>query len=427
MPRDVMLRLCCVVLWAVTSIACHGGHRTHAPSESPQARAHAQRLVTDIVNELMGSAHVVALGENSHGTREFRRALHDATMVGIEKHALGVVLLELGNAYVERLDAYVGSCGPSSLGPPERLDRATLGILHTPEFLGFLEAVRRHNVAAPERCVRLVGIEAAVGEGPSRGLRALVEPYLTESARRRLQNALARQRGWSLERRVPDAEQRERVRQDLAAVRVLLEDATSWSEGTPPPPVVAEMPYWIGLCEQRLAMAIDPLERERFMAENVTFWSRVTPPDRAVLLYAHTFHVAAGPYEFKGREQRPMGTFLRATLGDDYRVVGMTFGEGTFLAMQPIGGPRLRGIHVARIHAPSQPCLEQELLARGEATLLLRPALECAALGDACKAMRMIGIVYPIGFHDMKLDYHGIDVVRAFDAVVFFAWGNADR
>lgn len=41
--------------------------------------------------------------------------------------------------------------------------------------------------------------------------------------------------------------------------------------------------------------------------------------------------------------------------------------------------------------------------------------------------MRQIGIVYPIGFHDMKLDYRPIDVARAFDAVVFFPTGHADR
>jgi hypothetical protein len=105
----------------------------------------------------------------------------------------------------------------------------------------------------------------------------------------------------------------------------------------------------------------------------------------------------------------------------------MTFGEGTFLAMQPIGGPRLRGIHVARLDAPSQPCLEQRLISRGDAPSVIRPTVDCAALGDACDRMRQIGIVYPIGFHDMKLDYLGIDVARAFDAVVFFPRAHADR
>lgn len=287
--------------------------------------------------------------------------------------------------------------------------------------------MRRHNLAVPDRCVRLVGIEAAVGEGASRTLMALVEPHLTKAARSRLQVELEGHRGWSLERRMRDVADRDRAHAGLDRARRLLADATSWSTGAPPASIAAEVPYWLGLCEQRIAMAIDPLERERFMADNVLHWTSAMPPGRVGLLYAHTFHVAAGPYEFKGHEQRPMGMFLRGALGARYRVVGMTFGEGTFLAMQPIGGPRLRGIHVARLDAPSQPCLEQRLISRGDAPSVIRPTVDCAALGDACDRMRQIGIVYPIGFHDMKLDYLGIDVARAFDAVVFFPRAHADR
>lgn len=384
-------------------------------------------MVRAVVDELMANARVVALGESSHGTREFRQALQDATEIGIERHSLGVVLLELGAAYVERLDAYAGGCGPSSLPPFEQMDRETLGVLHTPGFLGFLDAVRRHNLANPQRCVRLIGIEAAQGGGASVGLLGLVEPHLTADARTRLQGLLAEHGDWGLERRLRDPSTLVHARREIDRARALLDDGASWVAGAPPADVAADLPFWLGLCAQRLQMAKEPLQRERFMADNVLFWSRTTPEARAVLLYAHTFHVAAGTYEFKGREQRPMGSFVKAELGDRYRVVGTAFGEGTFLAMQPIGGPRLRGIHVARVDRPSQPCLERELLARGAPLALVRPTSECAALGDGCSRMRQIGIVYPIGFHDMKIDYRGIDVARAFDAVLFFAWAHADR
>lgn len=420
-----MRRIALAVALAVAS-GCRRAPHTRDPGDSTDDRAAAKRIVGEVVDELMATAHVVAIGENSHGTAEFRRALHDATEVGIERHALGAVLLELGAAYVERLDAYAGGCGPSSLAPPEQMDRETLGILHTPAFLGFLDAVRRHNVAHPDRCVRLVGIEAASGQGPRTGLVGLVEPHLTALARGAVEAALAGHRGWTLERtRDPDAHATATA--DLVRLREILGAATSWTAGAPPAAVAAELPWWLALCEQRIAMAKDPLQRERWMADNVLFWSGAVPKDRAVLLYAHTFHVAAGPYEFKGREQRPMGTFVRAALGDDYKVVGTTFGEGEFLAMQPIGGPRLRGIHVARVYQPSQPCLEQRLLERGAGPSLVRPTTDCATLGDGCRAMRQVGIVYPIGFHDMALDYRGIDVARAFDVIVFYPWAHADR
>ena len=122
-----------------------------------------------------------------------------------------------------------------------------------------------------------------------------------------------------------------------------------------------------------------------------------------------------------------MGSLVRAELGDDYRVAALVFGEGTFLAMQPVGGPRISGTHVVRIHAPSRPTLEQRLLSRGDTDFVFAPKDECGELGDACRAMRMFGIAYPIGFHELSTDFIGIDVARAFDRVVFFPQAFADR
>lgn len=404
--------------------ACHRGR---VAAEDPEHAARATTIVSNLTHEMLGSARVMGLGENSHGTREFRRALHDATLAAIDSHGLAIVMLELGAAYVERLNAWTGGCGPSSMAQPERLDRETLGILHTPAFLAFLDAVARHNAAVPTRCVRLVGIEAGVGGDPRAGLLALVESHLTPAALAALERPLESIRGWTLDRRTLDSSMQRRANDDLAYARQLLGDPTNWTTGAAPPEIAIELPFWLGLCAQRIAMSTDPLQRERFMADNVLFWARTLPSERSALLYAHAFHVTAHPYFFRGREQRSMGTFVRAALGDDYRVVALTFGAGTFLAMQPFGGPRLRGIHVARLNPPSQACLERSLHERGDTPFVFRPDTECAGLGDGCQHMRQIGIVYPIGFHDMKLDYLPIDVARAFDAVVFFPTAHADR
>lgn len=244
--------------------ACHRGR---VATEDPGHAAVATAIVSDLTHEMLGSARVMGLGENSHGTREFRRALHDATVAAIESHGLAVVMLELGAAYVERLNAWVGGCGPSSMAPPERLDRDTLGIMHTPSFLAFLDAVRQHNAATPARCVRLVGIEAGTGGEPRAGLLALVEPHLTPAALAELERALESMRGWRLDRRARDSAMQRGANDDLARARTLLGDPTCWTAGVAPPEVAIELPFWLDLCAQRITMATDSLQRERFMAD----------------------------------------------------------------------------------------------------------------------------------------------------------------
>lgn len=69
-------------------------------------------------------------------------------------------------------------------------------------------------------------------------------------------------------------------------------------------------------------------KREELMALNIINYVKANPKAKA-LAWAHNVHVK---YAGKSADQRPMGGYLRKSLGRDYFAIGQFFGTGTFSA-----------------------------------------------------------------------------------------------
>ncbi|MEO9485666.1 MAG: erythromycin esterase family protein [Ekhidna sp.] len=67
--------------------------------------------------------------------------------------------------------------------------------------------------------------------------------------------------------------------------------------------------------------------RDELMAEYSEWWHRIL--NDKVAIWAHNNHVLDGTPFNQGR----MGTFLKGSLGDDYQIVGFSFGTGSFNAI----------------------------------------------------------------------------------------------
>ncbi|MFF5155555.1 erythromycin esterase family protein [Streptomyces sp. NPDC000348] len=160
--------------------------------------------------------------------------------------------------------------------------------------------------------------------------------------------------------------------------------------------------------EEREALAY----RDGVMTENTLWWLRRTG-DRTVLA-AHNGHVYLEGFD----PDYPViqGGLLRRALGDDYRVVGLAFGRGTFTATDPaVADPRDEDVKVFRSGPVAAGSVEQTLDRVGHRDwyLDLRTAPPAVrAWLDAPRPKREIGTHWP-------RDPDPVNLLRAADAVVY--------
>jgi erythromycin esterase len=75
----------------------------------------------------------------------------------------------------------------------------------------------------------------------------------------------------------------------------------------------------------------DGAARDRYMAENAAWWLEREGAGAKMVIWAHNAHVSTAPGW--------MGSHLRARFGQEMRVMGFSFYQGSFTAVNLDGGP----------------------------------------------------------------------------------------
>lgn len=309
------------------------------PAVTDWIRAHAMPLATvepgagledlEPLGAALGGARMVALGEGTHGTREFYRLKHRILEYLVERKGFRVLAVEAGLSEAQAADAYV----VEGRGTPERAVAAlrfwTCG---SEEMVDLLRWMRRWNedpghprklrfhgfdIQSPDVALRvlrsfLAGRDpetaAWLGDrlGEFRKARGPVEP--ADPARRAALIAEAEE----LEARVGASRDRIVAAADPRAFEIALRHCRILVQaarmGTSSPAI-----YEV---------------RDAAMAENAR-WIRDLEGGAGTVLWAHNLHVASGTL-LPGCDS--MGAHLRKALGPDFVNVGFTFLEGGFLA-----------------------------------------------------------------------------------------------
>jgi len=337
--------------------------------------AHATAAPTDpgappddlaALDDRLGNAAVVGLGEASHGSREFFRAKHRLIRHLVREHDLGAVAFEANLPEARAIDAYVrGGDGD----PVAALEGVYFWIWTVEAVLELLEWLRSYNAGRPPADqVRFYGLDAQYTAGAVASLRSFLEAVDPDALdavagdlaladdegvpphqddRRRERAAAVDRLARALRERIAareaayteqaGADRLERARRDLR----VLEQAAAHRRAV-----------------EARASAADPRPehtervlrvRDRAMAENAGWVADRT--DGPVAVWGHDAHLNRVAQRSRTADAAApsMGADLAARYGDGYLAVGFSAERLGFQAMGPEGdgdGYTLRGFTV---------------------------------------------------------------------------------
>ena len=313
------------------------------------------------LDRLVGEAHVVAIGEATHGSKELIQSRERVLRFLIQERKATIVVLEACFAATEQLNRYVvhgDGTAQDALVATAYWSYANL------ETLGFVDWVRNYNRALPgaNRPVRIHGCDVQSIDGPKTELTRLLQGFgrtgrlspedVTEAAA--LLTALPADRDLFRfvellvseassnnpdEARIADIQAQQSA--FMATVRVSVEKFSRRIQevqqalfGT----ALDDDRFVFERCRRLLEQVIEfyspgGLEkRDLFMAENVTALRRQFPRAR-LLLSSHNLHTGRVPLTIRSQPFVPMGCLLARQMGNDYRALGTAFHQGKYLAV----------------------------------------------------------------------------------------------
>jgi len=307
--------------WLKSTVSPFGGTHLSLPHDD-----------LDVLRDLVGDARIVALGENTHGTRDFFEMKARILRFLVEEMGFDAFLIEATWPESNRLDRYVRT-GEGDVG--QYLTGLYFWTWRTEAVLEMIQWMRSHNAAGGS--VGFYGFDMQYpGMAVANVVRyvADVDPAMLPETEARLA-CLAR---YANDHRgafpsAPYAEAGAPFQTEcLASLRAeearLVADRDVY--------VVRSNARAFALALQSLRVAIqyhlvevDDRSRDEFMAENTAWWARQLGPHSRVVLWAHNFHVSTRP--------GAQGAWLRQIFGDDMVVFGFSHEEGAFTAVTQHG------------------------------------------------------------------------------------------
>jgi erythromycin esterase len=420
---------------ATSSVATDSLPETTAPAEAvawlkanaiPFDTSQAGSGFADLqpLKKVIGDARIVALGEATHGTREFFEMKHRLLEFLVVEMGFNTFAMEANGPEARLINDYVMT-GQGSRG--EVLENLIIWPWKTEEVLDMIEWMRAYNAdPAHKRKVSFHGFDM---QGPARAIRDVLD-YLDRVDSNEHPDAAARYSCFTM----PLAEypgyasrplsDRSRCRGSLQAVYGTLESRRAdYTART------SAADFATALQSARMLLQAEEMyglgiggasARDKFMAENAGWLLSQAGSGAKIVLWAHNGHVSTAALQ--------MGYYLRHTYGDDMVVFGFDFYEGSFRAFDlgPDGRLSGRGLVEHTVGPPQRDTYEAFFATAGRERMIvdLRP-LQADEMGKSAKdwfarerRMRWVGATFAPGLPDRHL----LPVVLPsyFDAIIFF-------
>jgi erythromycin esterase len=373
---------------------------------------------------IVGDARIVAMGEETHGTREFFQLKHWMLEYLVEKK--GFTILGIEANWPESLainDYVVNGVGDAQ----SALDGLYFWAWNTQEVLELIQWMRKYNVDPKHvKKVKFYGFDMQVAHLAARNVQAYLDRVDANEAKiaAKVFHPIS-----DMEREKEAGEKSEVFwEKEEDRVAVLLKRFESRKESY----VKASSEKEWALAQHHLELVRQAAElysikrkgnvspRDRAMAKNVRWILEQEGPEAKIMLWAHNGHVSTGLLGGGAS----MGNELRQMYGKQMVVCGFSFGQGSFQAIEK--GRGLRQFTVG----PAPPDTVDGMLAAAEIPMFavdLRSAPANSAVEEWLKApqqMRSIGAIY-----DEKLPKQGFSEVipRDFDVLIFVRQTTAAR
>jgi erythromycin esterase len=340
-----------ILLLALTLSACQGADAPTGtpPTQTTEAEAAAYIQANAIpfttsqaggsradlmpLKAFVGDARIVSLGEATHGTREFFEMKHRIFEFLVREMGFTVFAIESEWAEANRVNDYVrGGTGSARVA----LTGMYFWTWNTQEVVDLIEWMRAYNAdPANPRKLSFVGIdsqyptmamddvEAFLQRADSDGAAMAAARYAClrpHSNTVRGGSPLIAYASLSNGEKEQCRAKVEEVHTYVEARRAALQAATSEGE------------YEMALRSARLAVqgedvraGREGMARDRYMAENAAWWLDQSGAGARMVIWAHNAHVSTtGAW---------MGAHLRQQFGDAMRVMGFSFYQGSFTAL----------------------------------------------------------------------------------------------
>jgi erythromycin esterase len=368
------------------------------------------------IRKIVGDAHLVCLGEATHGTREFFQLKHRMLEFLVIK--MGFTVFGIEATFPEAFD--VNKYVLTGEGDPGKaLDNLYFWTWNTEEVLDMIRWMRKYNEDPTHvRKVKFYGFDM---QFPENAVKFTVEylkkvdPEKAESAQTGFE--ILKNQSQDELKKIPQ-EKKDAAGAKLKEVLALFDEskdtyirrssADEWEIARRHVRVLQQ--YYEG-------RVVSGDVRDQSMAENIEWILKHEGPETKMVAWAHNGHVATSEDQHTGSQ--PMGWYLRQTLGKDMVVFGFAFNRGSFQAVDAAGG---KGVHPFTVGPAPEGSLDSTLALAG----LKISALDLRAIpphgavshwfAEAHKT-RSIGAVYNAS-SDRKYYARAI-IADDFDALLF--------
>lgn len=361
---------------------------------------------------VVGDARVVALGEATHGTKEFFQLKHRMLEFLVRKMGFTTFAIEASLPDALAVDAYV----VDGIGDPAAaLNGLRFWTWNTEEVLALIRWMREYNQdPANVRKLHFVGMDMQAPSSTADRLAQYLKQVAPDEDTRRLLDPLEPLTAWQGQGK-PDPGEQAAVAATIAALDAYLREHEAAFRAASGP-----SPYTLALrLAELLRQAQDVFwgsafgARDRAMADNTRWWLERDPGTRMVL-WAHNGHVSMDDRVGAGE---PMGRHLRRALGPAYLVFGFAFDRGAFQAIETG-----KGLHPMSVGAAKVESLDAALASAGMGILALDlrriPARGSVAdWFDIPRPARSVGALFDPEHEDA---YYAVQrAPRVYDALLF--------
>lgn len=371
------------------------------------------------IRKIVGDAHLVNLGEATHGTREFFQLKHRMLEFLVTK--MGFTVFGIEATFPESFDVnrYVLT---GEGDPGKALDNLYFWTWNTEEVLAMIRWMRKYNEDPTHtKKVKFYGFDMQSPENAAKftiEYLKKVDPGQAESA----QTAFEILKNQSREKwkAIPQK------KKDAAGAK-LTEVLTMFDNKKDAYIQRSSAEQW-DIARRHIRVLQQSYEdsvagtgksiRDQAMAENIEWILKHEGPEAKMVAWAHNGHVTTNREQNTGNQ--PMGSYLRQVLGKEMVVFGFAFNQGSFQAMD--GGDEGKGVHPFTVGPAPEGSLDSTLARTGLkiAALDLRAVPTHGPVSDwfaRTHKTRSIGAVYNVS---AAKDYYTRTVIaNDFDALLF--------